>query len=392
MTEKERSGSAGSEAEAVSRTEKPSWLAVPVIVVSLTVTIVLLLGMLKNGNTTVSAANVNTDIMDKFDMYLTNQISGMLEGEIPIQRTYLLSDNDLVAPEPNPDCYGEADDPAGLQWLLDDAAVLLDGQDTLFTTQTVIKEGSTIRYYLDETIFAVTWKQAVDSCVYTFAEVKIAHPSQFRRFLSEGKYDSGVLHTTTEMSESINAVVASSGDYYGYRTIGIVVNNGQVYRGRGHFLDTCYIDENGDLLFTYAGDILDTQTAQDYVDEHNVRFSLSFGPVMILDGKYCVPNSYNSGEINHPYARAALCQMDSLHYVVVTANTEDPYYSVPTVGQFGQRLQEMGIPKAYAIDGGQTAAIAMNNELINTVSYGSQREISDIFYFATAIPSGEDKG
>ena len=43
---------------------------------------------------------------------------------------------------------------------------------------------------------------------------------------------------------------------------------------------------------------------------------------------------------------------------------------------------------AYTLDGGQTATIAMNHEHINPVQYGSQRRISDIFYFATAIPDG----
>ena len=125
--------------------------------------------------------------------------------------------------------------------------------------------------------------------------------------------------------------------------------------------------------------------------EHNICFSLCFGPVMIHDGECRVPNKYNSGEINNPYARAAIGQLDELHYVVVAANTEKPYFSVPTVRQVAEKLQAMGVPTAYALDGGQTAAIVMNDQLINTVSYGAQREISDIFYFATAIPdAGEE--
>ena len=38
--------------------------------------------------------------------------------------------------------------------------------------------------------------------------------------------------------------------------------------------------------------------------------------------------------------------------------------------------------------GGQTAVIAMNGTLINKVHFGYQRQISDIFYFATAVPDG----
>lgn len=348
--------------------------------------VVLLLGMLTTGTSSAAPAAGETNIQTVYQQKLTNQISDVLDGLVPIRRIYTLNDKDIPAPEPNLDCYGQAETPEQMQEVLDRAAELLNGQETLFTTETDIKEGTNILYYLDDTIFAVTWKQVVDDCVYTFSEVKIAHASQMRRFLSEGKYDSGILHTTTEMSESVNAVVAASGDYYGYRSIGIVVNDGVVYRGYGHLLDTCYIDDKGDLLFTYAGEITDKETAQAFVDENNVRFSICFGPVMVLDGEFCVPTYYNSGEINNPYARAALCQLGELHYAVVAANGEEDYYRMPTVAKFGMRLQEMGIPVAYALDGGQTAAIVMNDQLINTVSYGAQRNISDIVYFATALP------
>ena len=60
------------------------------------------------------------------------------------------------------------------------------------------------------------------------------------------------------------------------------------------------------------------------------------------------------------------------------------------MGQFARSLQKMGIPTAYALDGGQTATIAMNDKLMNRVSYGSERKISDIIYFATAIPNERD--
>lgn len=357
-----------------------------VVVLSIVLTIALLAWMLVNvGNGKIPQAE-DIPFGEKIDAYFGGQLDGIFNGEIPKKNIFRLNDGDMVAPAPVPERYGQTDEPGTLQWLLDEADSLLDGQETLFSTQTAIKEKSIVYYYLDETIFAVTWKQVVDGGVYTFSEIKIGHPSQFRRFFSENKYGSGRLYTTTEMSETVNAVVAASGDYYGYRSIGIVVNNGQIYRDRGHLLDTCYIDDNGDMLFTYAGEITDMETLQQYVDANHIRFSLSFGPVMIENGINCVPNSYNSGEVNKDYARAALCQLDRLHYVLVAANMENPYLSVPTVRKFAENLLEIGIPRAYALDGGQTAAIAMDHQLMNTVSYGSQRKISDIIYFATALP------
>ena len=45
--------------------------------------------------------------------------------------------------------------------------------------------------------------------------------------------------------------------------------------------------------------------------------------------------------------------------------------------------------EAYTLDGGQTAVITMNDRRINAVQFGYERMISDIIYFATAVPDGE---
>lgn len=345
---------------------------------------VMLLSLLHAGSGN-STPVLKAETAEVFEQQIDALLSTETDSDVvTVHSTRILQDSDLIAPEPNPDCFGTATDPHELGGVLKAAEQMLGIDSPLFTVDTPIKEGTEIQYYLDDTIFAVTWKQSVEGCTYTFSEVKIAHASQFRRFFSEGKYNSGILHTTTEMAASVNAVTASSGDYYSYRPFGIVVNDGVVYRANGELLDTCYIDDNGDLLFTYAREINGKDAVQSYVDENNIRFSLSFGPVMLSDGFNMVPFYYNSGEINQNFPRAALCQMDTLHYVLVAANHEAPDYQLHTISRFAENLAALGIPTAYALDGGQTAAIAFNNQLINTVSYGAQREISDILYFATA--------
>ena len=94
------------------------------------------------------------------------------------------------------------------------------------------------------------------------------------------------------------------------------------------------------------------------------------------------------GEITEGYARAALCQMDTLHYLVAVANIDKGHNSVPTVAQFAKNIAATGCRMAYCLDGGQTGAIVMNNMLINRPAKGEQRKISDIIYFATAVPEG----
>jgi hypothetical protein len=80
--------------------------------------------------------------------------------------------------------------------------------------------------------------------------------------------------------------------------------------------------------------------------------------------------------------------VEELHYLVAVANGVAEYANMPTLHQFAARLAELDIETAYNLDGGQTGVIVMNDQMINPVQYSSQRKISDIFYFATALPDG----
>ncbi len=330
---------------------------------------------------------VDVAIMDRYDMYMTNEVSNALDGVLAIEKVYWLSDDDQVAPEPDQSKFGETDDPTTMQWFLDAAQPLLDGQETMFNTDVQIGPKTKVLYYLDDTTMVITWKEVINNCMYTFSEVKIAHPSQFRRFLAGGSFSSPVQLTTTEMAASVNAVVASSGDFYMFRRRGVIVYDGVVQRCDSAGVQTCYIDDQGDLIFSHQGELPDIESAQAFVDENNIRFSLCFGPVLVENGEPAHIGWYPLGEIRDEYSRAALGQKDKLHYLLVTANTEWPCSRTTDIFGFQKALLKFNCDKVYTLDGGQTAVIAMNDQLINKVVFGFQRDISDIIYFATAIPN-----
>ena len=216
----------------------------------------------------------------------------------------------------------------------------------------------------------------------------MSDPSQFRRHLADGEYGSDRQYETTEMAATVNAVVASAGDFYRFRDFGAVVYKGEAKRVEGTYAETCYIDSKGDMHFTYAGEVTKVQQVQEFVDEHDIQFSLAFGPILVHNGAVIDHTWYGVGEITEGYARSALCQMGELHYIVVTANTTGPHQEIPTVAQFQKNVAATGCIHAYCLDGGQTATIVMNDKLMNRPVYGQQRKISDIIYFATAVPEG----
>ena len=337
----------------------------------------------------VSQAKVpSVTIMDKYDMFVTNAISDALDGVLSIEKVYWLSDTDQVAPEPNPAGYGEVNSYEELKPILKKAEKLIDGQTLAITPDRPIWSGDTIHYYYDETILVITWKEIVDECVYTVAEVKLAHPSQFRRFLAGGEFGSAKQFVTTEMAASVNAVLASSGDFYTYCKLGTVVYEGELRRFEGEEVDTCYINDEGDLLFTYRGELKSEEEARKYIEENNVRFSLVFGPVLLDEGEIKVPQTYSRGQVEGTYSRAAICQWDKLHYLVVNTSQEQGYYKRHKTQFFTEFIQQLGCKTAYGLDGGQTTAIVMDDELVTLPDYQTQRRISDIIYFATALPDG----
>ncbi len=365
-------------------------LAALAVLVSAALTLGLLGAMVFQGGrpSHPSQPGADSNIAGRFEMLVTNRLSDALDGIRAIEKVYWLSDEDPVAPEPSRASYGETADPAQLEALLEEAKELLGEETLYFDPNGARLPGSTVQYYLDETIFAVTWKEVHSSCVYTFSEIKIAHPSQFRRFLAGNTYGSGQQFLTTEMSQSVNAVVASSGDFYAHRNYGVVISGGKLHRSHNGQLDICLIDEAGDLQFLYAAQVPDQQGLERYIQEHTIRFSLAFGPVIVDQGQYVASYWYPVGENDREFSRAALCQMGQLHYLVAAANMEPYYPNVPTLYDFARQIEKTGCTKAYTLDGGQTATIVMDDTLINQVSYGSQRRISDIIYFATAVPNG----
>ena len=83
------------------------------------------------------------------------------------------------------------------------------------------------------------------------------------------------------MAAEVNAVVASAGDFYRFRDFGAVVYQGEAKRVEGTYAETCYIDANGDMHFTYGGDVLTVEDVQTFVDERDIQFSLAFGPILV---------------------------------------------------------------------------------------------------------------
>ncbi|MCQ2558333.1 MAG: phosphodiester glycosidase family protein [Oscillospiraceae bacterium] len=295
---------------------------------------------------------------------------------------------------PNPECYGTLGSIDELEQLLSSpqARNLLDGQETLLTPDTELVNGTRIRYYLDDSILVLIWNEALGKSFGTFCEVKVSDASQFRRKIVNDTYGAAKYITPTELSAQVNAVAAASGDMYDHfrRKIGVSVYEGQIMRYETS-CDTCFITSSGNLILKDMAAFSSREQAQQFVEENGIQFSLCFGPILILDGENVAPARYPYGEANEDYPRMAISQLGELHYLTVAANTDRSNGLTAwgcTVQTLAETLLSRGLTNAYTLDGGQTATIVLNHQTENPMLYSNgQQIVSDIVYFATAVPN-----
>ena len=291
---------------------------------------------------------------------------------------YSIPEDALAAPIPDPAGFGETDDPAVIEAQLQrpEAQALINGQELCWNAQI-------------ERIPVLVWQETEAQAVGTFSEVFIADGSQLRRKIAGDELWSFEFRTTSRFAAEANAVLTLGGDFYYHgRACGVGFYQRELYRFEPDSCDDCYITADGDMLFSYRGQFSSEDEARQFVKDNNVLFSLCFGPVLIDNGVDVTPSSYAWGEIDDTYARSALGMLGDKHYLTMNINCQLPdHYYLATLRQAADAMVQRGCLKAYTLDGGQTATTVFHNELINPVQFGWEKDISDVIYFATAVPN-----
>lgn len=339
-----------------------------------------------SGSLAFSGTDTKLRLSDKLDVYVNNAAADAMGDLAYIRKIYTLQESLTVAPAPDPNGFGVTYDPAEIEALISRASILLDGQRMTFDPSADFVPDEPIRYYFDDTILVVAWKEYIEQRCCTFAEVKIAHGSQLRRKLAEDSYSSSIQLYASDMASASNAVVAMNGDFYAFRDLGITAYQRKLYRNNPAQVDSCFFTASGDMLFSRAGELTGEGETERFMEANDVVFAVAFGPVLVDNGElqYCA--AYPIGEINTEYSRSCIAMTDELHYLLMTINHTPDARPRATINELARIIYSKNVWKAYTLDGGQTAEIIMMGGPINHVDFGYERAVSDIIYFATAIP------
>ena len=307
----------------------------------------------------------------------------------------IIPENSLTGMEPDPEGYHESMEAEELTAFLqrEEVQKLVGDRKLVWNADIERFPDTPVRWYFDETILCIVWQEVEAQTVGTFSETIIADGSQLRRKISADELWSFAFETTSQFAADTRAVLAFGGDFYYHgRACGIGIYQREFYRFDPVTCDTCYITADGDMLFSYRRQFAEQAEAEQFAEENQVLFSLGFGPVLIDDYVDVTPEDYPWGEVKDTYARSALGLMEEHHYLTMNLNCGDAgteYYNLATLRQAADAMVARGCRKAYALDGGQTSILVFNGEAYNRVDWDSERSMSDILYFASAVHKEE---
>lgn len=244
------------------------------------------------------------------------------------------------------------------------------------TKEAVVSETS----YQDENIqITLSEYEEYDTAIYV-ADIQLSDASYLQTALAQGLYGKNVTAETSETAESVDAILAINGDYYGSQERGYVLRNGVLYRSTAESgQEDLVIYEDGSFEIINESEV----SAEELLENGAVQI-LSFGPALITNGSIAVTENEEVGKAKASNPRTAIGIIDDLHYVFVVSDGRTDESEGLTLYQLAEFMETLGVDTAYNLDGGGSSTIYFNGQVVNnpttTGNSIKEREVSDIVY------------
>lgn len=212
------------------------------------------------------------------------------------------------------------------------------------------------------------------------ADIELASAQYLKTALAQNSYGRNVTEKTSEIAESVNAILAINGDYYGAQESGYVIRSGVIYRDEAKSgNEDLVIYEDGSFEIISEDDI----TAEELL-EKGAQNVLSFGPALVEDGNISVSENEEVGKAMASNPRTAIGIIDENHYVFVVADGRTSENEGLSLYELAEFMQKLGVTTAYNLDGGGSSTMCFNGEIINSPTTNGhsikERSVSDIIY------------
>lgn len=248
--------------------------------------------------------------------------------------------------------------------------------------ETVILPGHTRAKPPDIEIHRQKIGKGKEKITYFAAEIRLSDATDLRAAFAQNQYGLNVKDTVSGMAQEHDAVFAVNGDYYGYRTDGIVLRNGVLYRDKPTGRDCLVMYKDGTVRAMREGTV-----SGEKLVEQGAWNVFSFGPVLVKRGKICsgLDEPYKVDLLNVSISgkqpRTGIGILGKNHLLIVAVDGRSEGYSCGmTFQEFAQLFADYGCKLAYNLDGGGSVTMYQKGRILNRPSLGRERRISDVIY------------
>jgi len=225
--------------------------------------------------------------------------------------------------------------------------------------------------YQSDTVRIAVAQVSQDNVTYYIADIWILNLRSLATAFANDRFAHGAQNVRS-MSKHNNAILAISGDYCSAREKGIVIRNGVLYRDSMEG-DVCVLYQDG-VMETYAQGAFD----KDEAIGRGAYQAWCFGP-RLLDDDAQTMTKFNSTVLREN-PRSAIGYYEPGHYCFITVDgRQEDYSRGMTMKELSNLFFMLGCKSAYNLDGGQTAIMVFQDELVNQ-PYQGGRSSGDIIY------------
>lgn len=261
-----------------------------------------------------------------------------------------------------------------------------------FTEEVVVTENS---YSSPNVSITIDKKEYISSgngnkSVYFVADIYVGSMECFSSSLLGDQLTYYATQPMMDFAPSVGAICAINGDFTCYQDFdgyAITFRKGQLYR-RGDYstYQVCALFEDG-TMETY----FPKEYSFDELLERGLWQFWHFGPLLINQNG--TPNTKFDWQDGIAYAnpRTAVGYYEPGHYCyVVVDGRQNDYSAGLSLSELAQLMVDMGCKTAYNLDGGGSAQMYFNGEIISSPSNGNPRPLGDILYVCE--PSDKEGG
>ncbi|MDO4888977.1 MAG: phosphodiester glycosidase family protein [Actinomycetaceae bacterium] len=233
------------------------------------------------------------------------------------------------------------------------------------------------------TIEKATTGSGDDTVTYYVATVDPSDGTAVRSAFANDAYGQNIIEKTSTIAQNNGAIFAINGDYYGFRSSGIIVRNGVAYRDNGTRTGLAMYRDGTVKIYD------ETTTTADELVEEGVWNTLSFGPAIVENGEIVsgiedveVDTNFGNHSIqgNQPRTLVGAKEDGTLVFVVVDGRNKG-YSRGVTMTEAAEIMQSLGCETAYNLDGGGSSTMYFNGQVVNQPGEsGKERGTSDILY------------